>query len=1055
MKSKRFLLKFLSLTAVLAVSVMLFAGALASLAESNGRSVTLSTDSAQGTDWVIEVVETNYAYNFSATVEEKGTVYAIKSGASGLYLTAAFDGSGKATLTTETRDLNNAGQRWMLRVPWNDANNANLAYALINFGYTYEDSGKQVPAMLLYDLTVQKLNNGGDGSWMWCINGGNGKRLPASFTSYTTKLFSVWPSNYLCEEAGGSSEPYVKQNDVEVIKSGSLTEWVFEKAGIDSYTDNTGNSRSNQQLYTIKSKATDAYLTAVYAADGSVSFETGSRDTANKGQLWSLYRANGWGGFYNLINFGKTQTVNGASGSFTTPTQLDTNGTALLCSVPQAMGSGNRSWFLNGAQNTLESLIQAQGTTDGSFTATLATQWPTLYFSEIVKAEGRTAAARIKSSAAADFSLSGVDKDDAYIWDVNYQTNENNRDYYTLYHRGTGLYLSIRDGKPVLAERDEFDTTQLWYLRDCSTYGNQLASWNNIYEIRSYDNTKAIHTVESGGVALEETELRFSDTTSYGEQGGRGWTLTKNRTTKTLAKQNVCVINSYQWGKGGNYYLYAPVYRPLQSVSLNLSTLSLVPGGSAQLTYTLNPTDATDAGEPVWSSDNPAVAAVDSKGNVTTGQLGTAKVTVTVGDKSAVCTVTVADVNVSGVTLDRDKLSLTAGATYTLTAAITPADATQSYTMAWESNDPAVASVDAVGKITAHKGGEATITCKVTTSDGVYTAICTVAVPMKGITSVSLSKETLDVILGDSATLQYTVAPEDHTVTEVNAVFTSDNPDVATVDANGLVKAVGIGQATITVTVNDLYTDTCVITVVHRGIEKLILSKTALQLTAGTSDTLTVEILPENTTVDKNVLWSSSRPAVAIVTGGKVTAIKPGSAEITATVGGVSVQCHVTVTSVEEQPTTVTWQGTLLDTNGNALAGHRIAVREKTAYTDGSGRFTLSDIPTGAITAEVYTGEGELLLTKGLMIEKGAADGINGSVVTVAGTVMRLSLQVSGATAELLEYTTAQDEPVKPAPTTGDTVKLVLPALCAVCSLGVLLGASAKEIVKRRKATRP
>ena len=76
-------------------------------------------------------------------------------------------------------------------------------------------------------------------------------------------------------------------------------------------------------------------------------------------------------------------------------------------------------------------------------------------------------------------------------------------------------------------------------------------------------------------------------------------------------------------------------------------------------------------------------------------------------------------------------------------------------------------------------------------------------------------------------------------------------------------------------------------------------------------------------------------------------------------------------------------------------------------------------------------------------------------MVTVAGTVMRLSLQVSGATAELLEYTTAQDEPVKPAPTTGDTVKLVLPALCAVCSLGVLLGASAKEIVKRRKATRP
>lgn len=1029
MKIKQFAFKSAALFTVFVLSAALFADALMSFASAAENNVTLSADYNDATDWVIEPVETNYTYYVGdSAAEEQGTVYTIKSAESGMYLTASFDSQGALTLVTAPREADNAGQRWLLRIPWNapssDPNYGSLSYALVNLGYTYEVSGKQVPALIKTDLTVVSLSNNGNGQYMWCINGGLGEKLPSEFTSFTTKLFGASPSNYLCEETQKSSEPYVKQYDA-VLTAADNTEWVFEEAGIESYADYQGTVRSNQQLYTIKSKESGAYLTAVYSDDGSVTFETGSRNTSDRGQLWSFFRADGWGGFYNLINFGRMNDAAVDDGTVSVPTQIETDGEGVVLTTPLAHGAGTRSWFFNGEQNTIESLVSSQGSTDGSFTAAFSTQWPVLYFSEIIPETGRTADVLIKSSLSDDFSLSDVDSDDAYLWDVNYQTTENNKDYYTLYHHGTGLYLSIRNGKPVLAERDEFDTTQLWYFKECSEYGNQLAAWDNIYEIQRYGDITAIHTVESGE-ALEEDGLKFTSTTSFGEQGGRGWTLVKNRGTAELGKNNTCVINSYQWGKGGNYYLYAPVYRPLESVSLDETELKLVPGASYKLSLSLYPEDTTDTVEPVWETNDESVASVDQDGNITAHKLGTAVVTVTAGGKTASCTVTVEDINVEAVQLSRDKLSLTVGASYTLTAEVLPEGVTQEYSVSWKTDDDSVASVDSNGTVTALKAGEAVITCILETDSGIFSDECEIDVPVNGITSVSLSREKMEIILGENYKLDYSIAPDDNDAENIDVVFTSDNSDVAVVDGDGNITAAGIGKAIITVTVNELYTDTCEITVIHRGIESLTINKNSLELISGQSDTLTVEILPENTTVDKAVLWSSSRPAVAMVTGGKVTGIKPGTAQITATVGDKSVTCDVTVVSSDKTEELITWQGTLLDNDGLALRSHQITVGEKTAYTDQNGEFMLSDLPVGAITVEVRDADGELVLTKAILIEKGDNDSVNESVVTVAGDIMRLTIKINGSDAELTEYQTAKDYAGIDIPKTGDRAVLVM-----------------------------
>jgi len=82
------------------------------------------------------------------------------------------------------------------------------------------------------------------------------------------------------------------------------------------------------------------------------------------------------------------------------------------------------------------------------------------------------------------------------------------------------------------------------------------------------------------------------------------------------------------------------------------------------------------------------------------------------------------DVPVTGVTLNETALTLTVGATATLTATVLPNDATDK-AVSWTSDNEAVATV-ANGVVTAKEAGAAVIT--VTTKDGNHTAECTVTV---------------------------------------------------------------------------------------------------------------------------------------------------------------------------------------------------------------------------------------------------------------------------------------------------------------------------------------
>jgi len=410
-------------------------------------------------------------------------------------------------------------------------------------------------------------------------------------------------------------------------------------------------------------------------------------------------------------------------------------------------------------------------------------------------------------------------------------------------------------------------------------------------------------------------------------------------------------------------------------VNLNKTALTLVVGNSETLTATVTPPNVSNKTVSWKSSDN-SVATV-SDGTVIAVAPGTATITVTTAEsgKKAACTVTVNAVDVTGVTLNKTALTLSIGGTETLTAAVTPSNATDK-AVNWTSSDNSVATVSG-GTVTALAAGTASIT--VTTADGGKTATCSVTVQaaepiVVDVTGVTLNKTEFTLTVGDTEVLSATLTPSDATNKAVT--WASGNTAVATVN-NGMVIAVAPGTASITVTTADGgKTATCAVTVQAAlpntiAVTGVTLNETALELIVGGTETLAATVAPSNAT-NKNITWTSSDTDVATVsTGGLVTAIAGGTATITVTTvnGGKTAVCSVTVTvpvtGVTLNKTTLalstggteTLEATIAQSNATNKAVTWVSSKPEVATVSADGLVTA--IAAGTVTITVTTADGD------------------------------------------------------------------------------------------------
>jgi uncharacterized protein YjdB len=229
--------------------------------------------------------------------------------------------------------------------------------------------------------------------------------------------------------------------------------------------------------------------------------------------------------------------------------------------------------------------------------------------------------------------------------------------------------------------------------------------------------------------------------------------------------------------------------------------------------------------------------------------------------------------------------------------------------MSYTSSDPNVLTVDENGNITAVGIGTAEVAMsskdgKITTSKVVEVVVTPVSLDM--VDRITLTKEK-----NSKAKLEAVVQPEDATHVEIE--FTSSNEDVATVNSDGEINAVDVGEATITASIKETdLTAECVVTVVP-DIESIELSDTSLKLKKDGTAQLTATANPEGASID-GIAFASDAPDVATVDEkGNVTAIADGKATITASVGDVSAECVVTVDSTVSIPKT--------GSNGNSSSG--------------------------------------------------------------------------------------------------------------------------------------
>ena len=340
---------------------------------------------------------------------------------------------------------------------------------------------------------------------------------------------------------------------------------------------------------------------------------------------------------------------------------------------------------------------------------------------------------------------------------------------------------------------------------------------------------------------------------------------------------------------------------PLQSISLNNTSLKLEKGQTDTLKVTYSPSNTTDNKDITWTSSDETIATVKN-GVVTAVSDGTATITAAVGKKSASCKIKVyTPVPLESITLSEQNLNwdITLQDETTLTVTYNPVETTDDKKVTWSSSDENVVRVTGTGEdqetalVVAEGPGTATITAKV----GNKKAECKVNFTAS-LNKWTLNEHNLELDKGETKQLTITFIP-DYTTDPKDTTWSSSDESVATVDENGVVTAISEGIATITAINANGTMDECKVTVSIPRVPAESLSLTSSSekdfaiINVEQQDTLLATYGPENTT--DRLSWSSSDESIATVQDGVVTGISSGECVITAQIGELTAECNICV----------------------------------------------------------------------------------------------------------------------------------------------------------------
>ncbi len=293
-----------------------------------------------------------------------------------------------------------------------------------------------------------------------------------------------------------------------------------------------------------------------------------------------------------------------------------------------------------------------------------------------------------------------------------------------------------------------------------------------------------------------------------------------------------------------------------------------------------------------WFSNNESVVSVTRDGLVTAITPGIAVITAkTSNDIEAYCTITVNDNAPTSFYIQNSNVDLSVNETVSLLTDIPASE------IAWTSSAPSVASVDSFGNVTGCSAGTSTITGTLKNGYSQSAVINVKTFP----TSVTISNTEITLKKNENFQLSAVAEPQG-LVDRPVIIWSSSNENVATVDRNGLVTAVGKGTATIVAkTYNDVRNICYVNVTAPIEVQTIEVTPTSLTIEVGQTDSFTYKVYPENAE-NKTVRFGSRDHNIAYVDNmGNVYGVSEGTTAIELTASNGAMQTlPVTVKAVSE-----------------------------------------------------------------------------------------------------------------------------------------------------------
>lgn len=235
------------------------------------------------------------------------------------------------------------------------------------------------------------------------------------------------------------------------------------------------------------------------------------------------------------------------------------------------------------------------------------------------------------------------------------------------------------------------------------------------------------------------------------------------------------------------------------AIELNITSGQVELGQSIKLIAKIKPENTTNK-DLIWeSSDNNIASVLD--GEVKGKKEGDVVITVKSkeGSISATAKIKVFTVKATKITLSDTQVEIMVGQSFSLTATVSPEN-TYNKGIVWSTSNSSIATVDQQGNVIAKTEGTVQITAKSSENPNISSTCSFKVIPAR-VVSINLSENYRSLDIGDTFPIYATVFPDN--VKNKGIIWSSSNPKIATVDQNGLVKAISSGTVDIIATSKD------------------------------------------------------------------------------------------------------------------------------------------------------------------------------------------------------------------------------------------------------------